>query len=249
MNPQAAFATNEEISSASRKTERMAAAERARVFPYRFPRDPRHLGGKYSVEENARRLLRFFYWERRLMQALGAWTLTIPEFEVKLETGRHLFYHADAARALRERLHEQEFRLADIDQHRDEAIDLFVEEMLSAADAPEFLVGLHQVAGNALRIAYRHHIDDTDSITDAPTIRVLRRILSDYEPMLDWAERAIEAYIEGGVNEARLVSWRWHLQRLLASISGVTGADAQTERPSPLRTSAKPFQRGTKPLR
>jgi hypothetical protein len=35
---------------------------------------------------------------------LGAWTLSIPEFEVKLETGRHIFYHADAARLLRERL-------------------------------------------------------------------------------------------------------------------------------------------------
>lgn len=66
--------------------QREAASERARAYPYRFPRDRRQLGGKFSVEENSRRLLRFFYLERRLMQALGAWTLTIPEFEVKLET-------------------------------------------------------------------------------------------------------------------------------------------------------------------
>src|SRR5437899_12109301 len=93
-----------------------AAAERRKTFPFRFPRDPRLLGGKYSVAENARRLLRFFYFERRLMQALGAWTLSIPEFEVKLETGRHIFYHGDAARLLRERLNEQEMRRRDIDQ-------------------------------------------------------------------------------------------------------------------------------------
>jgi hypothetical protein len=73
------------------------------------------LGGKFSVKENARRLLRFFYFERRLAQALGAWTLSIPEFEVKLETGRHIFFHADAARLFRERLSEQEMRLKDID--------------------------------------------------------------------------------------------------------------------------------------
>src|SRR3954468_19071011 len=97
-----------ELPAASRADERLAAAERARSFPFRFPRDRRQLGGKFSVEENARRLLRFFYFERRLMQALGAWTLSIPEFAVKLETGRHIFYHADAARALRDRLHEQE---------------------------------------------------------------------------------------------------------------------------------------------
>jgi len=81
------------------------------------------------------------------MQALGAWTLSIPEFEVKLETGRHIFYHADSARSVRERLHEQEFRLPDIDNHRDPDIDRFVEEMLSASNAAELLVGVHQVPG------------------------------------------------------------------------------------------------------
>jgi hypothetical protein len=238
-----------QIPAVSRSEERAAAAERARAYPYRFPRDRRRLGGKFSVEENARRLLRFFYFERRLMQALGAWTLSIPEFEVKLETGRHIFHHADAARLLRERLHEQEHRLAEIDQHRDVEIDLFIEEMLTASDAREFLVGVHQVVGSALATAYRHHIDDTDPITDAPTIRLLRRVLSDYEPMLEWAEQAIGAYIEGGVDEAKLASWRWHLQRLLGSVGGVTGVDSRAERPSPLRSAAKPFQRGIVPLR
>src|SRR5262245_8321125 len=106
--------------------QREAAEQRRRAYPYRFPRDLRQLGGKFTVEENARRLLRFFYFERRLMQALGAWTLSIPEFEVKLETGRHIFYHADAARLLRDRLHDQEKRFADIDAHRDPAIDTFI---------------------------------------------------------------------------------------------------------------------------
>ena len=57
------------------------------------------------------------------MQGLGAWTLAIPEFEVKLETGRHIFYHGDAARFLRERLHEQEIRLKQVDGFRDAEID------------------------------------------------------------------------------------------------------------------------------
>ena len=237
------------LAPVTRPTERAAALERARSFPYRFPRDRRQLGGKFSVDENARRLLRFFYLERRLMQALGAWTLSIPEFEVKLETGRHIFYHADAARLLRERLNEQELRKQDIDGHRDADIDRFIEAMLSASDAAELLVGVHQVAGKALQTAYRHHIDDTDSMTDAPTIRMLRRILADYEPMLEWAEQAIAAYIEGGIDEARLSAWRWHLQRLLGSVGGITGMDARNEEPSPLRLATKPFQRGTVPLR
>jgi hypothetical protein len=229
--------------------QREAAAERRRAFVYRFPRDGRLLGGKFTVAENGRRLLRFFYFERRLMQALGAWTLSIPEFEVKLETGRHIFWHADAARLLRERLTEQELRLKDIDGFRDAAIDRFIEEMLSAKNAPELLVGVHQVLGRALATAYRHHIDDTDPITDVPTIRCLRRILTDYEPMLEWADAALVAYVEGGVDESQLAAWRWHLQRLLASIGGVTGGDPRAEAPTPLRSAAKPFERGTAPLR
>src|SRR6266436_5735153 len=228
--------------------QRTAAEERRQGYPYRFPRDRRQLGGKYSVAENARRLLRFFYFERRLMQALGAWTLSIPEFEVKLETGRHIFYHADAARLLRERLREQETRLLEIDGFRDPEIDRFIEELLSAGSACELLVGMHQVIGRALATAYRHHVDDTDPLTDAPTIRCLRRILTDYEPMLEWAEGAIGAYVEGGVPEPGLAVWRWHLQRLLASLGGVTGSDARAEPPTPLRIDSKPFARGTVPL-
>src|SRR5262245_38964070 len=197
--------------------DRAAAEERKKEYPYRFPADSRNLGGKYSVAENACRLHRFFYFERRLMQGLGAWTLAIPEFEVKLETGRHIFYHGDAARLLRERLHEQEIRLKDIDGFRDHEIDRLLEELLSADCARELLVALDQRFGRPLPTAYRHHIDDTDPVTDAPTIRCLRRILTDYEPILEWAESAIGAYIQGGIPEAKLAVWRWHLQRLLAS--------------------------------
>lgn len=237
------------IPPASRPEERAAAAERRAKFPYKFPRDRRKIGGKFTVDQNAELLQRYFYFERRLSQGLGSWTLAIPELEVKIETGRHIFWHMDAARYLRERLHEQEKRLHEIDAYRNEEIDLFIDEMLSAEDTPELLVGVHLVAGRALERAYRHHIDNTCPVMDAPTIRVLRRILLDYEPMLAWAEAAIEAYIDGGVEEDRLERWRWHLYRLLASIGGVTGADERAMRPSPLRVEAKPYVRGEIPMR
>ncbi len=240
---------SEHLAAASRPAERAAAKARVAAFPYRFPRDRREIGGAFTVEENSRRLLRYFYLERSLAHALGSWTLAIAELEVKLETGRHIFYHMDAARTLRERLTEQEVRLADIDAFRDAETDRFIEEMLSAADTPELLVGVHLVAGRALALAYRHHIDDTDPVTDAPTIRILRRFLVDYEPMLSWAEEAVEAYVGGGIDESRLARWRWHLERVLGSIGGVSGADARNEEPSPMRVDEKPYERGTVPMR
>jgi len=168
---------------------------------------------------------------------------------VKLETGRHIFYHADAARALRERLTEQEYRPKAIDGYRDPEIDRFIDELLSASSPAELLVGVHQVVGQAIATTYRHHIDDTDQVTDVPTIRCLRRILTDYEPMLAWADSAVEAYMAGGVDEAGLSTWRWHLSRLLASIGGITGSDPRAEAPKPLRIDAQPYERGTVPRR
>jgi hypothetical protein len=237
------------IEAVSRPEQHAAAAERRKAYPYKFPRDRRKMGGKFTVDENARRLLRWFYIERRLSHGLGSWTLTIPDFEVKIETGRHIFWHMDAANKLRVRLTEQEMRKASIDGFRDEEIDRLIDEVLSAADTPELLVGIHQVIGKALVVDYRHHIDDTCPVTDAPTIRVLRQILLDYEPMLEWAEQAIAAYVDGGVDEGRLERWRWHLARLLASIGGTTGADERAEAPTPLRIDGKPYVRGTVPCR
>ena len=225
------------------------AAERRRAFPYRFPRDPRIMGGKFTVKDNADRLMRYFYFERRLAHAIGAWALAIPEFEVKLESGRHIFYHMDAARSLRERLTEQESNTKLIDGYRDADVDLFIEELLSAADPAELLVGLHQVAGSALQLTYKHHIDTTCKVTDAPTIRLLKRILTDYEPMLEWAEAAINAYADGGVDEPRLRAWNWHLQQLLKSIGGVSGKDERCAPPNGIRCKVKPFERCTVPMR
>ena len=242
VHPNGVFAT------ASRPVERAAAAERRQAYPYRFPRDMRKMGGKFDVTENQRRLLRFFYFERRLMQGLGSWTLSIPDFEVKVETGRHIFWHADAARRFRERLSEQEAKRAQIDGYRDAEIDMLIDEMLSATDTPELLVGIHQVLGRAIETTYRHHIDDTCPVTDTPTIRILKQILVDCEPMLEWADAAINAYIDGGVDESRLTQWHWHLSRVLASIGGVTGSDARTERPH-LRIDDKPYVRGDVPMR
>ena len=53
-----------------------------------------------------------------------------------------------------------------------------------------------------------------------------------------WADAALAAYVEGGVAESRLTAWRWHLQQLLGSIGGISGADAPVKRWVRARRSA-----------
>jgi hypothetical protein len=78
---------------------------------------------------------------------------------------------------------------------------------------------------------------------------MLKQILMDYEPMLAWAEAAVAAYIEGGIEETRLESWRWHIARVLAAIGGVTGGDERGVSPAPLRIDVKPYKRNEVPKR
>jgi len=78
---------------------------------------------------------------------------------------------------------------------------------------------------------------------------VLKQILIDYDGMLAWAEAAIGAYIDGGVEQSRLNAWHWHLSQLLSSIGGVTGTDTKAKAPSLLRIDARPYKRGEVPRR
>src|SRR5438045_2661400 len=68
---------------------------------YDFPQDERTLGGAYTVEENAHLLLRYFLFERLLLRAEAGWLMGTPEFEVKVEYGRHIYYHSEAAMKFR----------------------------------------------------------------------------------------------------------------------------------------------------
>ena len=71
-----------------------------------FPQDERKIGGAYRVDENAELLLRYFLFERLLLRAQAGWLMGTPEFEVKVEYGRHIYYHSEAAMKFRTRLTE-----------------------------------------------------------------------------------------------------------------------------------------------
>src|SRR5450631_2498465 len=73
---------------------------------YNFPKDFRRLGADFSVEENQQRLLRFFLFERNMIRSMAGWVIGTPEFEVKVEFGRHIFWHAEAGMKIRTRLTE-----------------------------------------------------------------------------------------------------------------------------------------------
>lgn len=206
---------------------------------YRFPNDPRQIGGAYTVEENARLLQRYFYFERLLTRALAGWSMGTPEFEVKIEYGRHMYYHVEAADAIRTRVTELRISREALDEYRDDEIESFFTELLYAESPAHFLAGTYGVLLPQLMTAYQTHLVSTDQVADAPTVRILKRILGDYTEMYLWGQAALQAYIDGGYDGANIVFSQLHVEQMLSSIGGITGVADRGDRPSTLRSEGK----------
>src|SRR5918995_6452838 len=71
-----------------------------------LPADSRRLGGSMDVRECGRRVVRYQIVSFNVMRLLAGWLAKIPEYELKLEIGRHVWQDAQAAEALRVRTAE-----------------------------------------------------------------------------------------------------------------------------------------------
>ena len=206
---------------------------------YNFPKDLRRLGGDFTVEENSKRLLRFFLFERNILRSLAGWIMGTPEFEVKVEFGRHIYWHADAGMKIRTRLTELRTAEETTDKFASDDIAEFFSELLYSESPAHFVAALYGVVLPHLKQAYLEHSAHTDQVADAPTIRMIRHILSDYDEMIAWGAGAVQAYVQGGYSEADLHQWQYHIEKLLRSFGGVTGNFAKGSRPERLRSEGK----------
>ena len=147
------------------------------------PWDRRELPGLFSVEESARRVGSYKWLEMRLFETLGGWVATVPELDVKMRLGTHCYHHAWHADLWHKRLPElREMNPDRLTQPANAELEAFVEAM-TAPEAPELtiekLVGVYRVLIPHKIAAYTYHLNNTSTITDAPTIRSLRFALDD----------------------------------------------------------------------
>jgi hypothetical protein len=207
---------------------------------FNFPKDARRLGADFTVEENTKRLLRFFLFERYALRALAGWAMGTPEFEVKVEYGRHIYWHAEAGMKLRTRMTELRVSEEITDAFAAPDIAEFFAELLHSETPAHFLSAMYGVLLPHIARAYREHASHTDQVADAPTVRLIKQVLSDYDDMIVWGNGAIAAYIEGGYEKREISAWQYHVEKLLRSFGGVTGLDPKGPRPDHLRSDGRP---------
>lgn len=191
------------------------------------PWDRRELPGAFSVEETAKRVGHYKWIEMRTFEVLGGWVATVPELDVKLRLGTHTYHHAWHAELWHKRLPE----LREMNQERlnappnDELVDFVA--ALTEPEAPELtiekLVGVYRVLIPHKIAAYTYHLNNTSTITDAPTMRSLKFALDD--EFEDWrdGEMLIQSLIETPDEVRRAADRQAELETLLLAAGGIAG--------------------------
>ena len=191
------------------------------------PWDRRELPGAFSVDETARRVGNYKWIEMKLFEALGGWVATVPELDVKMRLGTHTYHHAWHADLWNKRLPElREMNTDRLTLPANDAMVEFVEAMTEPEDSGqtiEKLVGVYRVLIPHKIAAYTYHLNNTSTITDAPTIRSLKLALQD--EFEDWrdGEMIIQSLLETDEEVERAAKHQIRLESIMVRAGGIAG--------------------------
>ncbi|HVE94706.1 MAG TPA: hypothetical protein VNB24_07270 [Acidimicrobiales bacterium] len=191
------------------------------------PWDRRELPGKFDVEETARRVGNYKWIEMRLFEALGGWVATVPELDIKLRLGTHCYKHAWHADLWHKRLPElREMNPERLTVAANDEIVTFMDAVTEPGGPDqtiEKLVGVYRVLIPHKIAAYTYHLNNTSTITDAPTMRSLRFALND--EFEDWrdGEMMLQSLLLTEADVQRAAAHQATLETLIVAAGGIAG--------------------------
>jgi len=134
------------------------------------------------LREKAEHLATFRWLEVFLMETLARWVPTTPEMEVKVLMGRHIWDAAQHADALGKRTFELRaplhYTLAPLPPHLS-----LMNELASVEDTTGRIQAVYDVVLPGLAARYQQYLENSDSLLDEPSFRVIEGILNDYKRM------------------------------------------------------------------
>jgi hypothetical protein len=197
--------------------------------------DLRTVGGAFSVEENARRLIHYRHAEIAAMEAEAGWVATMAAPKLKITLAQHAYecsLHADSLGRRLPELRVQEnidmtipptLRVADVRRPPNDEFARFIQQMQDQPDELLRLTGLYRVLKPHLAVYYRYHAAVTDQVSDAPTVRTIKFILIDEEEQIRWGQAIFEEMADTRAKRRAALEWQMHLEEILAASGGVTG--------------------------
>jgi hypothetical protein len=197
--------------------------------------DPRKIGGAFSVDETARRIIHYRFAENVCMTTAAAWASTCPAPKVKFALGEHCYQDSIHSFWLGQRLPELRvtegadivapptLRSSSKAEPPNEEFLKFCEAMQLQDDQLLRLVGLYRVLKTHLAVYYRHHVTVTDPVCDAPSVRIINHILLEEEEHVRWGQAIYEELADSPERRRAALEWQAQLEDLLIKSGGVTG--------------------------
>src|SRR5207244_630907 len=100
-----------------------------------------------------------------------------PVYELKMAFSRHGYLCAEHVAAMRTRVAEMREPPLGLDAIPDTHLQIFFDEILAAPTTEELLLGLYEKAVPVLIASLHRHMNDTNLLADAPTVRLCKLAL------------------------------------------------------------------------
>jgi hypothetical protein len=203
-----------------------------------------------SVEQCVARLKRYHYAFKRLHQIFTARLTAEPIYELKMAFSLHAHLCAEHAAALRKRVSEMREPPLGLDVVPDASLEMFFDEILAAPTTIELVLGLYEKAVPALQSAMDRHLQDTNMLTDHPSVRLCRFALLELTDLRNFGSQTIASLVDGKAREGA-EDWLRLLDDCLAAAGKLEGVEERTTPAVVLKRihSAKPYEYDKVPRR
>jgi hypothetical protein len=193
-----------------------------------------------AVEECVRRLKRFHYAFKRLFEILTARITAEPIYELKTAFAHHAYLCAEHVEALRTRIGEMREPPLGLEEVPHPALEVFFDEILAAPTTEALLVGIYTVALRNLSGAIDRYQKDSNPLTDAPSLRVLRFAELELNDMCRFGDEAVSCMTPDGIPK-ELQPWYMLLFECRAAAGDIEGSDPPIGETPARMYSAEPF--------
>ncbi|MBI3960490.1 MAG: DUF455 family protein [Chloroflexi bacterium] len=189
------------------------------------------------------------YLEIQLLEFLGGWCHTIPQLAFKATFGYHVYDHAQAADELGTRLEQ----LRSSPERAEAATDDFArlcQHVWELEPVVDRLVAVYRVLEPHLVSTYVYHADATDPLSDAPTVKLLRRLASMAQSHVAWGQAVLESLTQTPELRKQALDVQADLEARLLECGGVTGQGIESHWLTfhSAKEEAKPPQRPSRGL-
>ncbi|MFT5466899.1 MAG: hypothetical protein ACI8UO_002000 [Verrucomicrobiales bacterium] len=198
------------------------------------------------VQVVVNRLKRYHFTLRRLWKILNARLAAEPIYELKMAFSLHEHLIAEHTSAMRDRVAEMRHPPLGLDKIPDDNLATFFDEIQSAPNTHALLAGIYGKAIPSLVAAFDRHLEETNRLADAPTVRVLRFAKLEMVDLIEWGQTAVACLESEAAPETEV--WLGELDAWLVAAGDLDGSAAAGKPPAP-RYSAKPFEYPRTPVR